>query len=85
MRHAMGVAVFFGMLCVTVFGLAMTPVFYVALRPERKPATHLSRADRHRGSDVSGASLKEYWEAFNNLNAVRISAAFCKAGIIRAR
>jgi multidrug efflux pump len=32
MRHAMGVAVFFGMLGVTVFGLAMTPVFYVALR-----------------------------------------------------
>ncbi|MBW9051093.1 efflux RND transporter permease subunit [Rhizobium mesosinicum] len=32
MRHAMGVAVFFGMLGVTLFGLALTPVFYVALR-----------------------------------------------------
>jgi multidrug efflux pump len=32
MRHAMGVAVFFGMLGVTFFGLVLTPVFYVTLR-----------------------------------------------------
>ncbi|MBU6493243.1 MAG: efflux RND transporter permease subunit [Burkholderiales bacterium] len=32
MRHAMGVAVFFGMLGVTLFGLFLTPVFYVVLR-----------------------------------------------------
>ncbi len=32
MRHAMGVAVFAGMLGVTVFGLVLTPVFYVAIR-----------------------------------------------------
>jgi len=32
MRHAMGVAVFSGMLGVTFFGLFMTPVFYVLLR-----------------------------------------------------
>ena len=32
MRHAMGVAVFFGMLGVTFFGLFMTPVFYVIIR-----------------------------------------------------
>src|SRR3989442_102577 len=32
MRHAMGVAVFSGMLGVTCFGLALTPVFYVVLR-----------------------------------------------------
>ncbi|MBN9287881.1 MAG: multidrug efflux RND transporter permease subunit [Gammaproteobacteria bacterium 39-13] len=32
MRHAMGTAVFFGMLGVTFFGLFMTPVFYVLLR-----------------------------------------------------
>ncbi|VVD94159.1 transporter [Pandoraea eparura] len=32
MRHAMGVAVFFGMIGVTGFGLMMTPVFYVLLR-----------------------------------------------------
>ena len=29
MRHAMGVAVFSGMLGVTFFGLVLTPVFYV--------------------------------------------------------
>ncbi len=32
MRHAMGVAVFAGMLGVTLFGLFLTPLFYVALR-----------------------------------------------------
>jgi multidrug efflux pump len=32
MRYAMGIAVFFGMLGVTLFGLMLTPVFYVLLR-----------------------------------------------------
>ncbi len=32
MRKAMGVAVFAGMICVTAFGLFLTPVFYVLLR-----------------------------------------------------
>ena len=32
MRHAMGVAVFSGMLGVTFFGLVLTPVFYVAIQ-----------------------------------------------------
>jgi len=32
MRHAMGIAVFSGMLGVTFFGLFLTPVFYVVLR-----------------------------------------------------
>jgi multidrug efflux pump len=32
MRQAMGIAVFFGMLGVTLFGLLLTPVFYVLLR-----------------------------------------------------
>jgi multidrug efflux pump len=41
MRHAMGVAVFSGMLGVTFFGLFLTPVFYVLLHRRRKalPAT----------------------------------------------
>jgi multidrug efflux pump len=47
MRHAMGVAVFAGMLGVTFFGLFLTPVFYVLLRtlaarfanPAKVPAT----------------------------------------------
>jgi multidrug efflux pump len=36
MRHAMGIAVFFGMLGVTFFGLFLTPVFYVLLRTAEK-------------------------------------------------
>ncbi|MGW8173726.1 MAG: efflux RND transporter permease subunit [Stutzerimonas stutzeri] len=32
MRHAMGVAVFSGMLGVTFFGLMLTPVFYLVIR-----------------------------------------------------
>ena len=32
MRHAMGVAVFSGMLGVTFFGLILTPVFYVSIQ-----------------------------------------------------
>jgi hydrophobe/amphiphile efflux-1 (HAE1) family protein len=36
MRHAMGVAVFAGMLGVTFFGLFLTPVFYVLLRGMEK-------------------------------------------------
>ena len=32
MRHAMGIAVFSGMLGVTVFGLMLTPLFYVLVR-----------------------------------------------------
>jgi multidrug efflux pump len=42
MRQALGTTVFFGMLGVTFFGLALTPVFYVVIRnlTERfKPAT----------------------------------------------
>jgi hypothetical protein len=32
MRQALGTAVFYGMLGVTLFGLLFTPVFYVACR-----------------------------------------------------
>ena len=32
MRHAMGIAVFSGMLGVTFFGLMLTPLFYVLVR-----------------------------------------------------
>ncbi|GGC21135.1 efflux RND transporter permease subunit [Pseudoduganella buxea] len=48
MRHAMGVAVFAGMLGVTFFGLFLTPVFYVLLRTlakrmeKQKPAAGLA-------------------------------------------
>ncbi|PKU23554.1 efflux RND transporter permease subunit [Telmatospirillum siberiense] len=46
MRHAMGIAVFFGMLGVTFFGLFLTPVFYVLLRgiEKRIVGTKVSQA-----------------------------------------
>ena len=48
MRHAMGVAVFSGMLGVTFFGLLLTPVFYVLIRNfvERKETRKAEKADK---------------------------------------
>jgi len=45
MRHAMGVAVFSGMLGVTFFGLLLTPVFYVLIRAfvEKREAKKVAR------------------------------------------
>ncbi|MEJ5059308.1 MULTISPECIES: efflux RND transporter permease subunit [unclassified Pseudomonas] len=47
MRHAMGVAVFSGMLGVTFFGLLLTPVFYVLIRNfvERGQARKAAKAN----------------------------------------
>lgn len=46
MRHAMGVAVFSGMIGVTVFGLFLTPVFFVLIRRyvERREARKAAQA-----------------------------------------
>ncbi|HET7161983.1 MAG TPA: efflux RND transporter permease subunit [Rhodanobacteraceae bacterium] len=46
MRHAMGVAVFSGMLGVTIFGLIYTPLFYVVIRAlvERREARKRAQA-----------------------------------------
>jgi multidrug efflux pump len=51
MRHAMGVAVFAGMIGVTVFGIFLTPVFYVLLRAlaGNRPLK------QHEGAHVPGA------------------------------
>ncbi|EGA3734319.1 efflux RND transporter permease subunit, partial [Salmonella enterica subsp. enterica serovar Infantis] len=45
MRHAMGIAVFAGMLGVTLFGLLLTPVFYVVVR--RMALKRENRVDSH--------------------------------------
>ena len=55
MRHAMGIAVFAGMLGVTAFGLVLTPVFYVvvrklALRREASQA-RVGMSDKHNGQE----------------------------------
>ena len=62
MRRAMGVAVFSGMIGVTVFGLFLTPVFYVLLRTVTgmKPLTHHGEAtipEKHTRHDAACVSL----------------------------
>ena len=47
MRHAMGVAVFSGMLGVTFFGLFLTPVFYVLMRELEKIVTRTQAVHHH--------------------------------------
>jgi multidrug efflux pump len=49
MRHAMGVAVFSGMLGVTFFGLFLTPVFYVLMRALEKRVTGTEKVHVHPG------------------------------------
>ncbi len=46
MRQALGTAVLFGMLGATVFGLFLTPVFYVAIRKLQLLVTHGRRPAR---------------------------------------
>jgi multidrug efflux pump len=45
MRHAMGIAVFSGMLGVTLFGLLLTPLFYVLVRKLSRKALVLPAAE----------------------------------------
>ena len=55
MRHAMGIAVFFGMLGVTLFGLFLTPVFYVLLRSFGKRSRTSAAEPRPPVSDAYSA------------------------------
>jgi multidrug efflux pump len=49
MRHAMGIAVFAGMIGVTLFGIFLTPVFYVLLRQlsGNRPLKQHGEAEQH--------------------------------------
>jgi multidrug efflux pump len=47
MRHAMGIAVFSGMLGVTFFGLFLTPVFFVLMRAIEKRVHREPRMESH--------------------------------------
>jgi multidrug efflux pump subunit AcrB len=40
MRQAVGVAVFFGMIGVTLFGLIFTPIFYIIVRNLADRSSH---------------------------------------------
>jgi multidrug efflux pump len=55
MRHAMGVAVFSGMLGVTFFGLFLTPVFYVLLHGRRK-GHRLTKPRKDEAPEAGGAA-----------------------------
>jgi multidrug efflux pump len=55
MRHAMGVAVFSGMLGVTFFGLFLTPLFYVLLRGLAVKMSGAPRRRHHRDTGLGGA------------------------------
>ncbi|WP_042696761.1 efflux RND transporter permease subunit [Azospirillum sp. B506] len=55
MRHAMGVAVFAGMIGVTLFGLVLTPVFYVLLRK-------LAGAGKQADTAVEGGVPSAEWK-----------------------
>lgn len=53
MRHAIGIAVFSGMLGVTIFGLILTPVFYVLVRMigRRNDVRSLDEVDAHQPAE----------------------------------
>jgi multidrug efflux pump len=61
MRHAMGIAVFFGMLGVTLFGLFLTPVFYVLLRTIDRRQLH--SASHHEAPMTAGSHVPQVCHA----------------------
>jgi multidrug efflux pump len=54
MRRAMGIAVFSGMVGVTLFGIFLTPVFYVLLRSRRARRTSMAGRSGTSGSSGGG-------------------------------
>jgi multidrug efflux pump subunit AcrB len=56
MRQALGTTVFFGMLGVTIFGLILTPVFYVVIR---KLTEHLKPASQPTNQSVVVSTAHE--------------------------
>jgi multidrug efflux pump len=58
MRHAMGVAVFSGMIGVTLFGIFLTPVFYVMLR-----ALSGNKPLKHAGGETGSAPVGQEVQA----------------------
>jgi multidrug efflux pump len=56
MRNIMGIAVFFGMIGVTLFGLFLTPVFYVVLR-KLEARYHASKRQAVSGNSTTVKAL----------------------------
>jgi hypothetical protein len=61
MRRTLGTAVFSGMLGVTLFGIFLTPVFYVVIRwfSERRSGNALDTAAPQPPAEASSASPDE--------------------------
>jgi multidrug efflux pump len=57
MRVALGVAVFSGMLGVTIFGIFFTPVFYVVIRWFSGPGKAVAKPDAHKAPAGDGAAV----------------------------
>jgi multidrug efflux pump len=70
MRHAMGVAVFAGMIGVTLFGIFLTPVFYVVLRQ----LTGNRPLKQHGEAPQQGAPAPVTIEADGGMNATFLAA-----------
>jgi multidrug efflux pump len=60
MRHAMGVAVFSGMLGVTFFGLIFTPLFYVMVRGWSERMSERRRARKAARDSLAGNLIEEH-------------------------
>ena len=60
MRHAMGIAVFAGMLGVTLFGLLLTPVFYVLIRRLTSPEPPHRPAGRPDAAPLASVAIRRY-------------------------
>ena len=61
MRHVMGIAVFAGMLGVTLFGLLLTPVFYVVVRNFGKRGEKSKNAGLGTKTITSSRSNRSHW------------------------
>ena len=60
MRHAMGVAVFSGMLGVTFFGLILTPLFYVLVRGWSERMSERRRARKAAHASLPAPALENH-------------------------
>ena len=77
MRHAMGVAVFAGMLGVTFFGLFLTPVFYVLLRTLAKrfeTADACARACMRTRATRARTTMHPHWKDNHDAHASMIAS-----------
>ncbi|MFN7874573.1 MAG: efflux RND transporter permease subunit [Pirellula sp.] len=69
MRKALGIAVFYGMLGVTVFGLVFTPLFYVLIDWLGSYFAKSNKTDEHNGEHHSAPKRLRWWQRLVNRTA----------------